>query len=204
MPGIAHYAAVGPTFFCHTLMNLDDSKPESLSGSLLVASPALRDPNFFHTVLLLASHNTEDGAFGYILNRPLDKRVADLLDDKDLGRLGEVPVFLGGPVGTNKLSFAAFNWNSKKRELRMQTHLSTEQAMKELDKGRSVRGFVGYSGWSEGQLENELEQNSWITCAPLSKIVTAQPSSDLWTTVLDDLGPYYKLLARMPADPSLN
>ncbi|HSJ01520.1 MAG: YqgE/AlgH family protein [Verrucomicrobium sp.] len=185
-------------------MNLDENKPESLSGSLLVASPSLRDPNFFHTVLLLASHNTEDGAFGYILNRPLDKRVGDLLDDKDLGRLGEVPVYLGGPVGTNKLSFAALNWNTKKRELRIQTHLSTEQAMKEIQKGRVVRGFVGYSGWSEGQLENELEQNSWITCAPLSKIVSHQPPSDLWTTVLDDLGPYYKLLARMPADPSLN
>lgn len=185
-------------------MNPDERKSDSLSGSLLVAAPSLKDPNFFHTVLLLASHNTEEGAFGYILNRPLDKRVSDLLDDENLGPLGDVPVFLGGPVGTNKLSFAAFAWNSRKRELRMQTHLSTEQAMKELDKGRTVRGFVGYSGWSEGQLENELEQHSWITCPPPPKLVTNQATTDLWTTVLDTMGPYYRLLARMPADPSLN
>src|SRR6476646_7863877 len=97
-----------------TTMNIPDMPPVSLSGSLLLASPALRDPNFFHTVLLLAAHNTDDGAFGYILNRPLDKRVSDLLENRELGALAEVPVFLGGPVGTNKLSFASLSWSSKK------------------------------------------------------------------------------------------
>jgi len=52
--------------------------------------------------------------------------VADLLADDDLGPLAELPVFLGGPVGTDKLTFAAFNWNNKTRELKCQTHLSTE------------------------------------------------------------------------------
>jgi len=185
-------------------MNVDPGQPESLSGSLLLASPALRDPNFFHTVLLLASHSSDSGAFGYILNRPLEKKVSDLLSDEDLGALGELPVFLGGPVGTDKLTFAAFDWNTKTRQLRCQTPLSTEQALSELGKGRTVRGFVGYSGWSEGQLENELEQNSWITCPPQQKIITEGESPELWRLILDDLGPYYKLLARMPADPSMN
>jgi putative transcriptional regulator len=185
-------------------MNLDETKPASLGGSLLLASPALRDPNFFHTVLLLAAHSTEDGAFGYIMNRPLDKRVSDLIDEDGLGDLGSVPVYLGGPVGTNKLSFAALDWNTKKRALKVQTHLSTEQAIKELAKGRLVRGFVGYSGWSEGQLENELEQKSWITCPARPSVLKNQSPDDLWTAILDDLGPYYKLLARMPSDPSVN
>jgi putative transcriptional regulator len=185
-------------------MNLDESTHDSLGGSLLLASPALRDPNFFHTVLLLAAHSSEDGAFGYILNRPLDKRVSDLLHEDGLGALGSVPVYLGGPVGTNKLSFAALDWNTKKRELKVQTHLSTQQAIKELEKGRVVRGFVGYSGWSEGQLENELEQKSWITCRALPSVLKAQTAEDLWQSILDDLGPYYKLLARMPSDPSVN
>jgi putative transcriptional regulator len=185
-------------------MNLDESTPESLSGSLLLAAPSLRDPNFFHTVLLLASHNAEDGAFGYILNRPLDKQVSELIDDKELGPLAEVPVFLGGPVGTNKLSFATLNWNARKRTLRMQTHLSTEQAKREIEKGHVVRGFVGYSGWSEGQLEDELEQKSWITCPPLPTVVKHQQTEELWTSILGDMGPHYRLLARMPRDPSLN
>ncbi|MFZ4763315.1 MAG: YqgE/AlgH family protein [Roseimicrobium sp.] len=184
-------------------MNTFDTPDESLSGSLLLAAPSLHDPNFFHTVLLLAAHNAQDGAFGYILNRPLEKRVLDLLEDRNLGALGEVPVFLGGPVGTNKLSFASLNWAAH-GGLEVQTHLSTADALKELEKGSVVRGFVGYSGWSEGQLEGELEQKSWITCRPLASVVTAQEPAALWDTILADLGPYYQLLARMPADPSLN
>ncbi len=185
-------------------MNPDEFNPASLSGSLLLAAPSLRDPNFFHTVLLLATHTSEEGAFGYILNRPLDKRVSDLLEDEKLGALGDIPVFLGGPVGTNKLSFAAIEWNVKKRILKVQTHLSTEQAIKELEKGRIVRGFIGYSGWTEGQLENELEQHSWISCRPLAKAITQQHPAEMWENILGDLGPYYKLLAQMPADLSLN
>lgn len=185
-------------------MNLDDSQSKSLSGSLLLAAPSLRDPNFFHTVLLLAAHDCAEGAFGYILNRPLDKKVADLIDDDNLGTLGDVPVFLGGPVGTNKLSFAALGWNTRKRTLSVQSHLSTAQARREIEKGRHVRGFIGYSGWSEGQLENELEQKSWITCAPPSKTVMSQSPEELWKSILGHLGPYYKLMANMPADLSLN
>lgn len=185
-------------------MNLDDSKPESLSGSLLLAAPSLRDPNFYHSVLLLAAHNCDDGAFGYILNKPLDKTVSDLIEDNDLGELGKIPVYLGGPVGTNKLSFAVLNWNARKKTLRVQTHLSTDQARKELEKGRIVRGFVGYSGWSEGQLETELEQKSWITCTPPAKSVMNKSPDQLWSSILGNMGPYYKLLASMPSDLSLN
>lgn len=185
-------------------MNPEAKKPDSLSGSLLLASPALRDPNFFHTVLLLAAHDSEEGAFGYILNRPLDKSVSELLNDKKIGALGDLPVFLGGPVGTDKLSFATLDWNSRKRSLRCQSHLSTEQAIRELEKGRLVRGFVGYSGWSEGQLETELEQHTWITCPAMPAVLTHDRPDALWRAILDDLGPYYKLLARMPSDPSLN
>lgn len=185
-------------------MNVEPSKSDSLSGSLLLASPALRDPNFFHTVLLLAAHTTGDGAFGYILNRPLEKCVSDLLPDRELGALAKLPVYLGGPVGTDKLSFALLEWSPKKGGLRCQTHLSTEQAIKELGKGRMVRSFVGYTGWSEGQLENELEHKSWITCPPQQEVLTSDAPAELWRDILDDLGPYYKLLARMPEDPSLN
>lgn len=183
-------------------MNPDDRKP--LSGSLLLAAPSLLDPHFFHTVLLLAAHDKTEGAFGYILNRPLERKVADLIEDEDLGQLGEVPVFLGGPVNTNKLSFVALDWSNRKSSVRVHSHLSAEQAQKQLERGLTVRGFVGYSGWAEGQLEDELEQKSWITCEPPSKAMMNRSPEELWKTIMRNLGPYYKMLSSMPADPSLN
>ena len=92
------------------LMRHQPGKPQSLTGQLLVAHPNMLDPNFRRSVLLISSHDLEEGAEGLIINRPLDKQVSELVTDPTPGALGDVPVFLGGPVGTNKLMFAAFDW----------------------------------------------------------------------------------------------
>ena len=176
----------------------------SFAGSLLLANPTMRDPNFARAVIFMAAHHASEGAFGYILNRPLDKQVADLLPDQELGALGHVPVYLGGPVSTDKLAFAALRWNAKKRTLRCLTHLSVQDAVHELGMGHEVRGFVGYSGWAGGQLETELERNSWIISPPRRAILTAQEPAHLWNDILSDMGPTYRLMSRMPDDVSLN
>jgi putative transcriptional regulator len=176
----------------------------SLSGNLLLASPALRDPNFARSVVFMAAHNVKDGAFGYILNRPLEQRVADLLPDQDLGALGDVPVFMGGPVATDKLAFAALQWNKRRRTLRCQTHLSVADALHALSLGHDVRGFVGYSGWSGGQLENELEHRSWITTKAQPHVLTVEKPTQMWGAILEEMGPVYKVMAGMPEDVSLN
>lgn len=176
----------------------------SLSGNLLLASPAMRDPNFARSVVFMAAHNEKDGAFGYILNRPLEQRVSDLLPDQDLGALGDVPVFMGGPVATDKLAFAALQWNKRRRTLRCQTHLSVADALHALSLGHDVRGFVGYSGWSGGQLENELEHRSWITTKAKPLVLTAKKPTALWSAILEEMGPVYKVMAKMPEDVSLN
>lgn len=180
-----------------------DSSP-SLSGQLLLASPALRDPNFSRSVVFMAAHNTTDGAFGYILNRPLEQRVADLLPDQNLGALGNVPVFMGGPVATDKLAFASLEWNKKRRTLRCQTHLSVADALHALSMGHDVRGFVGYSGWSGGQLENELEHRSWITTKAKPLVLTVEQPTQMWSAILEELGPVYRVMAKMPEDVGLN
>jgi len=178
--------------------------PSSLSGSLLLASPAMRDPNFSRSVVFMAAHNEKDGAFGYILNRPLEQRVADLLPDQNLGALGEVPVFMGGPVATDKLAFAALQWNKRRRTLRCQTHLSVADALQALSLGHDVRGFVGYSGWSGGQLENELETRSWITTSARPLVLTVEKPAHMWGAIMEELGPVYKVMAKMPEDVGLN
>src|SRR6266568_5513009 len=93
------------------MRNLDDEpSSRSLAGSLLVAHPNMLDPNFRRTVLFISEHDPSEGALGVIINRPLDRQVADLVTDTPPVGLAEVPVFLGGPVGKNQLMFAAFEW----------------------------------------------------------------------------------------------
>lgn len=186
-------------------MSADDSdKTPNLSGSLLLAAPTMRDPNFSRSVIFMAAHNEKDGAFGYILNRPLEKNVTDLLPDQELGALGQVPVFLGGPVSTDKLAFASLQWSKKRRWLKCVTHLSVQDALHELSMGHEVRGFVGYSGWSGGQLETELKRSSWIVTPPKKVVLTTQDPAQLWGAVLTEMGPVYELMSRMPDDVSLN
>lgn len=186
----------------------DDEQTNStpaLGGSLLLAAPTLRDPNFARSVIFMAAHNPGDGAFGYILNRPLDKNVTDLLPDQELGGLGGVPVFLGGPVSTDKLAFASLHWSNRKRSLTCMTHLSVQDALHELSMGHDVRGFVGYSGWASGQIENELKRHSWIVSPPKRVILTGRDDpAALWGAILTEMGPVYQLMSRMPDDVSLN
>src|SRR5439155_22880347 len=82
----------------------------SLAGSLLVAHPNMLDPNFRRAVLFISAHDPNDGALGIIINRPLDKQVADLVDETPPEGLADVPVFLGGPGGKNQLMFGALEW----------------------------------------------------------------------------------------------
>src|SRR3954465_10365837 len=92
------------------MRNLGDGLPLSLAGSLLVAHPNMLDPNFRRAVLFISAHDAEDGALGVILNSPLDKQVAALAYEVQTEGLGDVPVFLVGPVGKTQLMFAAFEW----------------------------------------------------------------------------------------------
>jgi putative transcriptional regulator len=176
----------------------------NLKGTLLLAAPLLKDPNFSRTVLYLVGHTKTEGAFGYILNRPLEKQVSDLLSNIEMTQLAEVPVYLGGPVSTDKLSFASLEWSNKHNTLRCKTHLAVEDALEELEQGHDVRAFVGYSGWSEGQLEKELKHHSWIITPPHAVVLNNEDPANLWSDILIDMGPKYELMSQMPEKPELN
>ncbi len=178
--------------------------PLSLAGSLLVAHPNMLDPNFRRAVLFISSHDPAEGAMGVIVNRPLDKQVADLVSDVPPDGLQDVPVFLGGPVGKNQLMFAAFEWEATEA-LRLNHNVNVEEAHDRVDKDpTSIRAFVGYAGWSAGQLEAEMEENAWILQKPTRLALTPERLPRLWFEIMRGLGPWYKLLAAAPDDPSLN
>src|SRR2546428_11701336 len=110
------------------MRNLDgELSRRSLAGSLLVAHPNMLDPNFRRTVLFISAHDPNEGALGVILNRPLDKQVSELVKDAPPSGLADVPVFLGGPVGRDKLMFAVFEW-AKGAGLKLNHDVGLEEA----------------------------------------------------------------------------
>ena len=183
----------------------DETSGGSLEGKLLLASPSLLEPTFFRTVILLCSHSEERGAMGLILNRPLGRTVEEVLPDQEFERIWGIPVFTGGPVGAGHLTFAALGWNEESNVLFFETHLSAAGAIRQFEEGFCVRAFVGYSGWSAGQLENELRQNAWEVKAPGPEVVQGTDlSGQLWTKLIRDISPFHRLAADVPDDLSLN
>jgi len=175
---------------------------ETMAGSLLLAHPAMKDPNFRRSVILMSAHNAE-GAMGVVLNRPLRKRLGELSGDFALGPLAKVPLFTGGPVQNEQLVLAA--WQTRDDGFRLHFGIEPDKAMQLLEEeGTHVRGFLGYSGWSAGQLENEMEHNTWIVADVPEDLLTHSQDDTLWRTVLGREGAAWRLLAGEPEDPAAN
>ena len=175
---------------------------ETLAGSLLLAHPAMRDPNFRHSVVLMSAHNAE-GAMGVVLNRPLGKRLGELSGDFALGPLASVPLFQGGPVQTEQLVLAA--WQTRDDGFRLHFGIEPDKATLLLsEEGTHVRGFLGYSGWSAGQLENEMRLRTWVVVDVPEDLLTQTQDESLWRTVLGRAGAQWRLLANEPENPEEN
>lgn len=179
--------------------------PASLTGSLLIAHPSLFDPNFRRAAVLIGSHDSVEGAHGIIINRPTENTVADLLPSQEMGVLANLPVFVGGPVQQDRLTFAALRWREESGIIECKTHLDVAGA-KELAAKKTfiVRAFAGYSGWSKGQLETELAQKAWIVRKPERDALDIEKCRELWGSIMRGLGPWFRLLAAAPDDPSRN
>ena len=185
------------------MRNLREEVPQNLTGSLLVAHPSMLDPNFRRAVLFISSHDHE-GAMGVILNRPLEKQVSELVGEAPPEGLENVPVFLGGPVGKNQLMFAMFEWEDA-NGVKLNHNVNVEEAHERVGEDpSSIRAFVGYAGWSAGQLEAEMKQKAWILQKPSRAALSPDRLPKLWFEIMRGLGPWYKLLSAAPDDPSLN
>lgn len=183
---------------------IPQSSDSGLAGTLLLADPSLRESTFFRTVLVLSDHEKAAGARGYVVNRPLDQKVGDFLGSKEFAEVWNVPVYSGGPVSLNELMFISMAWDSKEKRLDWSDPLGLEGAKRVLSGGGQVRAFMGYSGWAPKQLESEIERKSWI-CHPASpEILEEAADENLWSRLLGGMGPFYQMLAAMPADPGLN
>jgi putative transcriptional regulator len=180
---------------------------ESLAGQLLLASPALQDPNFMRTVVLVSLHSDE-GAMGLVLNRPSAVTVSEAVPQLEPAVSDAERVYVGGPVQPTSVVFLVEFLDPAPAGLLVLGRIgfpAPDAAIEELiDVTGRGRVFAGYAGWGEGQLDAEVAQGDWIAHAALPEDVFTDVPEELWSAVLTRKGGSYALIARMPPDPSVN
>ena len=174
--------------------------PGSLRGHLLIAAPSLYD-YFRRTVVLVVEH-TPEGAMGVVLGRETETTVAEVVP-----ALAELPggddfIYLGGPVAPQAVVALGEFERPDEAGTRVVGSLGTLDPDASNESLVRMRVFAGYAGWAPGQLDGELEQEAWI-------VDSAEPedpfrTGDIWSEALERKGGRYRLMATMPADPSLN
>ena len=183
----------------------DQSASGSMVGTLLLAHPQLQDPNFARSVILLTAHTSEEGALGLVLNRPLSRKLVDLKPELFGSALACVPLYRGGPVATDQAILAA--WKYEARESAFKLYFGIDEAkaaqIKKEDPAYELRAFMGYSGWSEKQLEDELKNDSWVL-SQLKPHVNHSTGDPLWLKLLCEVSPELGLWADEPEDLSSN
>lgn len=177
-------------------------------GRILISEPFLNDPNFKRTIILLTEHS-EEGSIGFVMNKPTDYRIHEVIEE--FPEFDSV-VYYGGPVQLNTLQFIykgesvidgsieivpGLYWGGSFDILKA---LITSGAVSPAD----FRFFLGYSGWTEGQIDDELAINSWIVAdTSIENTFSGEPDK-LWRETLKGMGKKFAILASFPENPSVN
>ena len=175
-----------------------------LTDHFLIAMPALEDPNFHRSVTLVCQHDA-NGAMGIVINRAADYTLGELLAQLDLptadDAIAQRTIVAGGPVHPDRgfvLHDDPREWNSTLRlggGLAVTTSRDILAAMAGGDGPRNALVALGYAGWSAGQLEEELAQNSWLTVPADQAILFSLPLDERWHAAARALGVDLSLLA---------
>ncbi|MBB4077936.1 putative transcriptional regulator [Lewinella aquimaris] len=178
------------------------------NGTILLAEPFMLDPNFKRSTVLVVEHNPE-GSLGFIMNRRVNMRVDALA--KEFPEF-DAPVYFGGPVGTDTVHYLhrkgdllegsdevmeGIFWGGNYEKLRF---LIDQKLITPYD----IRFFVGYSGWSDSQLQEELEGGSWVTARMDPNYLFKSDPEKLWSQVMENKGDTFSVIASMREEPSYN
>lgn len=177
-------------------------------GKILVSEPYLPDPNFERTIILLCEHN-EDGSFGFIMNKPSLAKLGDVM--QDLSGF-DAPVFIGGPVQQDTLHYIhrlegiddaievmdGIYWGGNFDQI--VSLIETKQVA-----STDIKFFLGYSGWSAGQIDEELKEDSWIVSDKVNEELLFDINAEaMWQYALKRMGGRFSVYSNYPQDPRLN
>jgi putative transcriptional regulator len=185
------------------------SQISAAAGRLLLSEPFMPDPHFKRSVILLTEYS-EAGAMGFILNHQTEYLLGDILPDVSYS---EIPVYMGGPVAENTLHYIhrcpekidggieiwdGIYWGGDFDQIKqlINNYQLTED---------EIKFFTGYSGWTPGQLDEELREDAWIVANKFeSDSIFSNSESNLWKEVVISLGQRYAHIANFPENPLLN
>jgi putative transcriptional regulator len=178
-------------------------------GTLLIADPFLKDPNFARTVVLLCEHQDTKGSFGFVLNKLFDQQLNELVPEI---LINTIPVFYGGPVQIDTIHFIHQQPELIKGGFEIIEGVfwggEFDTVVSLINSGKldlkKIKFFIGYSGWSNGQLENELNEKSWITSTSDIPLIFEEDEQNVWKQALKNLGSNFAIMANFPIDPLLN
>lgn len=176
-------------------------------GRLIISEPFLQGNYFNRSTVLLVEHNDE-GAVGFILNKPVDFPINEFLDEFPAF---DGSVYIGGPVSTNVVYFIHTLKDLLPGSIHVKDNLywggDIEQLKGLINAGivdqTQIRFFLGYSGWSKGQLEQEIEDQSWLV-ADANVNVIMNSGTDFWKQRVNEAGGHYKNWQHFPEDPDWN
>lgn len=193
------------------IFNLLDNQPEPARGTLLVAKPTVEDFCFKRSVTVLVDHDAE-GSMGIIVNKPTRFTLNEVVPEIECNE--PLPLYLGGPVGTNMLFFLhTLGTDAIPDSVQLAPGVffgGDFEALKMLiESGQNlndkVKFMVGYSGWTTGQLNNEVERHDWAVLKDsTAELVFNTPDDLVWSQAVKKFGDQYRLWSTWPTDVSLN
>jgi len=183
-----------------------DLHPEK--GKILIAEPFLQGPYFGRSIVFLTEHG-KDGAVGFVLNKPSELYIDEIIDDLYSFK-GEL--FIGGPVQSDTLHFIHTLGEKIPGSVKVTDSVywgGDFDVVKKLINenkitNKSIKFFVGYSGWSPGQLENEIAEKSWIISTIPDETLMSYQIDNIWKETMESLGDVYKTWSNFPQNPSFN
>ncbi len=183
--------------------------PSLATGQVLISEPFMLDPNFKRTAVLLADYHKDEGSVGFILNRKTELKLSDLTSD--FGDF-EAVIHYGGPVDNDSMYFIhcvgdllddslkisrGVYWSGNYEKLKFLIDCK-------LILSQHIRFYIGYSGWSKGQLEEELITGSWLVSEMEPNFIFKSNPDHLWKEILDHKGNHYSAISDLEGDELMN